>query len=215
MNNPQSASDTAETRPTDPDLKWTGWALDALRQTVEIDLRAKRVVERQMAIPGETATDAAAVQARLSRSVRLSIAMTERIRTDYLMRRDGRTQSGEQERRQKRREQAPDLVAEAAALPGDAADAERVRAMVREDLVEDEILDVQIDRLSPEEFVRAVCRKIGLPPDPSWVPRGWDEAGGNAPAETVERRSAEGWPRPPDEAAAGRPMPKPWQPDSS
>jgi hypothetical protein len=130
------------------------------------------------------------------------------------MRRDGRTKSGEQERRRKRREQAPDLVAAAAALPGDAEDAERVRSMVREDLVEDEILDVQIDTLSPEEFVRAVCRKIGLPPDPSWVPRGWDE-GGEATAETVERRSAESWPRPPDEPATGRVLPKPWQPDSS
>jgi hypothetical protein len=213
MNNPQS--DSSATRPTDPDLKWTGWALEALRETVAIDLRAKRVVERQMAIPGEAAPDAAVVQARLSRSVRLSIAMTERIRTDYLMRRDGRQASGEQERRQRRRAQAPDLVAAAAALPGNAEDAERVRAMVREDLVEDEILDVQIDSLSPQEFVQAVCRKIGLPPDPSWVPRGWDEAGEVAPAKTVERRSAEGWSRPPDEAAAGRSMPKPWRPDSS
>jgi hypothetical protein len=213
MNNPQS--DSSATRPTDPDLKWTGWALDALRETVEIDLRAKRVVERQMAIPGEAAPDAAVVQARLSRSVRLSIAMTERIRTDYLMRRDGRTKSGEQERRRKRREQAPDLVAAAAALPGDAEDAERVRSMVREDLVEDEILDVQIDTLSPEEFVRAVCRKIGLPPDPSWVPRGWEEVGEVAPAATAERRSAESWPRPSDESDAGRVLPKPWRPDSS
>jgi len=39
------------------------------------------------------------MQSRLSRSVRLSIAMTERIRTDYLLRKEDRIASGEQARR--------------------------------------------------------------------------------------------------------------------
>jgi len=95
-----------------------------------------------------------------------------------------------------------------------------MRSMVRETLAEDEILDVQIDMLSPEDFVRAVCRKIGRPPDPAWLPQGWDD-GAEAtaveapPAETVEGTSAESWPRAPDESAAGWALPKPWKPDSS
>lgn len=107
--------------------------------------------------------------------------MTERIRTDYLMRRDGRVQSGEQGRRRQRREQAAQAVAEAIALPdaaGDTAESiERERPRVWERLVEDEILDVRIDILSPDEFVQAVCRKIGTPPNPDWMPRGrgWND----------------------------------------
>jgi hypothetical protein len=47
--------------------------------------------------------------------------------------------------------------------------------MVRETLVEDEILDVQIDSLSPDEFVQAVCRKIGFPPPSIPLPQAWDD----------------------------------------
>ena len=93
--------------------------------------------------------------------MRLSLAMTERIRTDYLMRREKRKESGEQERRRQRREQAAEAVVQAVTQPDEADDVERVRKLVRERLVEDEILDVQIDTLSPEEFLREVCRKIG------------------------------------------------------
>ena len=35
------------TRPTDPDMNWTGWALHTLRQAVEIDMRCKGLTERQ------------------------------------------------------------------------------------------------------------------------------------------------------------------------
>ena len=31
----------------DPDLRWTGWALETLREVVEIDMRAKRNVAAQ------------------------------------------------------------------------------------------------------------------------------------------------------------------------
>ena len=198
----------------DSDLRWTEWALVMLREMAEIDMRSKRLAAQHQAatLAGPGLPDFPLMQSRLSRSLRLTIAMTERIRADYLLRRDRRQASGEQQRRRRRREQAPDLVAEAVAQPGDAGDAERVRSLVREDLVEDEILDVQIDTLSPQEFVRAVCRKIGLPPDPSWVPRGWDD-GGEARAETGG--TAEAWPRPANDSAADQPMPGPPKPDSS
>ena len=203
-------------------MRWTEWALGMLREAVEIDIGAKRMTaQHQSQSPaGPEAPEYALMQSRLSRSVRLSIAMTERIRADYLRRKAERQESGEQERRRQRREQAADAVAEAVAKPGEVEDAECVRSMVREKLVEDEVLDVQLDTLSPEQFVREVCRKIGRPPDPAWLPQGWDD-GAEAtaveapPAETVEGTSAESWPRAPDESAAGWALPKPWKPDSS
>jgi hypothetical protein len=66
--------------------------------------------------------------------------------------------------------------------------------------------------------VREVCRKIGLPPDPTWLPPAW---GGKAvtadalPTETAECAPAGGWPRPMDDTGAGLPLPKPSTPDSS
>ncbi|MGO1077166.1 hypothetical protein [Inquilinus sp. CA228] len=207
-------SDSDEIRPTDPDMKWTGWALDSLRYVVELDIRTKRMTaqEQSQILRGAEMPDYPLMQSRLSRSVRLSIAMTERIRAGYLMRRAKRTESGEQERRRQWRERAADAVVEALAVPDEAGDVERVRSMVWESLVEDEILDVQLDTLSPEEFLREVCRKIGRMPPSIRLPQGWDNV---AAAEAVDAVPEESWPRAPDEPVAGRPMPKPPKPDSS
>ncbi|MGL4962464.1 MAG: hypothetical protein ACRC67_14615 [Inquilinus sp.] len=225
MNNPQSDSD--EIKPTDPDMKWTGWALDKLREIVDLDISTKRATVREQSqiLRGSEMPDYPLMQSRLSRSVRLSIAMTERIRANYLMRKEKRKESGEQERRRQRREQAAEAVVEAAAAPDEAEDVEHVRAMVRETLVEDEILDAQLDSLSPEEFVREVCRKIGRPPNPGWLPRGWADvadtgAGDAVPGSSVDSvaagpPAAAGWAGPPDGSGAGQPMPKPSIPDSS
>jgi nucleoside-diphosphate-sugar epimerase len=208
-----------EIKPTDPDMKWTGWALDSLRHLVEIDIRTKRMTERQQEttrMASESMPDFDLKQSRLSRSVRLSIAMTERIRAQYLMRKTRRKESGEQERRRQRREQAADAVVQALAVPDEIRDVER--RMVRETLVEDEILDAQLDTLSPEEFVREVCRKIGRPPPSIPLPQGWDdiaETKAALTAETVERAPMEVWPRVPDKSAAGRLTLKPSKPDSS
>ena len=218
----QAQSDSEEIKPTDPDMKWTGWALDTLRELVAIDMLAKRMLstQQQAAPAGSDASDFDLKQSRLSRSVRLSIAMTERIRAQYLMRREKRKQSGEQERRRQRRQQAADTVAKAIAQP---EDVEYMRNWVWEHLVEDEILDEQLDTLSPEEFMREVCRKIGRsPPHPIRVPQGWDdgaEATDGEPAEPAEDVAdpspAEAWPHPSDESEPGRPMPEPPKPDSS
>jgi hypothetical protein len=40
-------SDSGEIRPTDPDMHWTGWALDKLREIVDLDIRAKRTTVRE------------------------------------------------------------------------------------------------------------------------------------------------------------------------
>jgi hypothetical protein len=217
-------SDSDEIRPTDPDMHWTGWALDKLREIVDLDISTKRAIVREQSqiLRGSEMPDYPLMQSRLSRSVRLSIAMTERIRADYLMRKDKRTESGEQERRRRRREQAAESVAEAVGQPDEAGDVERVREMVRETLVEDEILDVQIDTLSPEEFLREVCRKIGRMPPSNRPPQDRDdaaEATDAQPAHTAagmaHREFGEDWAETPDESAVGRPMPEPSKPDSS
>ncbi|MGO4129267.1 hypothetical protein AB4Z01_33060 [Inquilinus sp. YAF38] len=219
----RTQSDSDEIKPTDPDMHWTGWALDALRELVQSDLRTKRMIERQQdrTPAGPDTPDFGLTQSRLSRSVRLSLAMTERIRTDYLMRKTERKASGEQERRRQKREQAAESVANAVARPDVAGDVERVRSRVWERLVEDEILDVQMDTLSPEEFLREVCRKIGRMPPSAPPPQGRDEADGIDPpgtgVELVAAASfpADGWAEPPEESGDGCPPSGPDRPDSS
>ncbi len=76
MDMAQTDGEAGEARPTDPDLNWTGWALDKLREVVEIDIRSKRLTERQQqATPAEPQEppDFPLMQSRLSRSIRLSI----------------------------------------------------------------------------------------------------------------------------------------------
>jgi hypothetical protein len=217
----ETQSDSDEIKPTDPDMKWTGWALDMLRDMVETDNRTKRMTAQQQAqiLAGPDAPDYALMQSRLSRSMRLSIAMIERIRADYLMRRARRTESGEQERRRQRREQAADAVAKAVAAPDEAGDVERVRSMVWESLVEDEILDVQLDTLSPEEFLREVCRKIGRMPPSAPPPQGWDDTivlpGPSVEFVAASSLPGDGWAEPPEESADGHPPPRLPKPDSS
>ncbi|MBW8727256.1 MAG: hypothetical protein JF625_19175 [Inquilinus limosus] len=216
----KAQSGPGEIKPTDPDMHWTGWALDRLREIVDIDISTKRMTAREQdrILRGAEMPDYPLMQSRLSRSVRLSIAMTERIRADHLMRKAKRKESGEQERHRQRREQATESVVEAVARPDEAGDVERIRSLVRETLVEDEILDVRIDLLSQEDFVREVCRKIGYPPDPSWLPQGWDVVEArtiDAPPAEIAGRASAGWPRSSHQSAAGRPLAAPLKPDSS
>ena len=204
-----------EARPTDPDMHWTGWALDTLREVVEIDMRSKRMTAQQQAASAgaEAPPDFGLMQSRLSRSVRLSIAMTERIRADYLMRKTERESSGEQERRRQRRETAVEAAVTAIAASGEGQDVEHVRAVVWEALVEDEILDLRLDTLSDEEFVQAVYRKIGRPPDPAWRPPGHDDV--VAVMEDTAPVLPEGWAMVPDEYTTSQPWTAPPKPDSS
>ncbi|MGO1074370.1 hypothetical protein [Inquilinus sp. CA228] len=216
-------SDSDEIKPTDPDMKWTGWALDKLREIVDLDISTKRATVREQSqiLRGSEMPDYPLMQSRLSRSVRLSLAMTERIRADYLMRRAKRTESGEQERRRQKREQTAESVAKAVAQPDEPEDVERVRSMVWESLVEDEILDVQLDTLSPEEFLREVCRKIGRMPHSAPPPQGWDEADTiDLPGPSMEFVAAaslpgDDWAEPPEDSADGHPPPRLPKPDSS
>ncbi|MFE0759194.1 hypothetical protein ACFW16_34870 [Inquilinus sp. NPDC058860] len=213
-------------RPTDPDMNWTGWALRLLRDAAEIDMRCKRMTERQQErapLDPKAPPDFGLIQARLTRSIRLTIALTERIRTGFTKRREERTGSGEEQHRRQRRERAAGMVAAAAARPEVGLDAECMRSLAWEALVEDEILDAQLDTLSAAEFVQAVCRKIGHPPDPIRLPRSWDEmfeppaAETPAPAETeaADLEPMDDWSVEPDASDTGRPPPEPSKPDSS
>jgi hypothetical protein len=216
MNKAPSAPEPAP--PSDPDLHWTGWALNILREAAEIDLRAKRMAAQQQSVTlaGPQAPDFALMQSRLSRSLRLSIAMTERIRAEYLMRKGEREGSGEQERRRQRREQAAEAVVRAAAAPGEGWSVEHTRSAVWEKLVEDEILDVQLDILSPEAFVQAVCRKIGRPPAPVPLPQGRDDAGlAGEGADAAAADAEDGWAEAPGESGEHRAPSRLPAPDSS
>ncbi|WP_395678291.1 hypothetical protein [Inquilinus sp.] len=221
MNEVQTDSNSEQIKPTDPDMHWTGWALDTLREAVGIDMRTKRSLStQQLTAPRslDETPDFALMQARLTRSVRLSIAMTERIRADYLLRREKRKDSGEQERRRQRRDQVVEAAVKAVAAPDKDWDADYVRSAVREKLVEDEILDEQLDMLSPAEFVQAVCRKIGRPPASIPLPQVWDDeatADDTVPVVIAGGKPAAGWPRPVAAPVTGRPLPKPLEPDSS
>ncbi|WP_395680473.1 hypothetical protein [Inquilinus sp.] len=208
-------------KPTDPDMLWTGWALHLVREAAEMDMRIKRMTERQQERASvDSPLDFGLIQSRLSRSLRMSVAMAERIRTDYLLRRGEREASGEQQRRRQKREQVADTVVKATATPLDGEGAEHLRAVVWEKLVEDEILDARLDSLSPAELVQAVCRKIGRPPPEIPLPQGCDdgEAVAAVPSETAggaDREAAQDWSVEPDVLDTGRPMPKPFTPDSS
>jgi hypothetical protein len=208
-------------KPTDPDMLWTGWALRLVREAAEMDMRIKRMTERQQERASvDSPLDFGLIQSRLSRSLRLSIAMAERIRTDYLLRRGEREASGEQARRRQKREQVADTVAKAAAKPEEGWTVEHLRSVVREKLVEDEILDAQLDSLSPEEFVQAVCRKIGRPPPSIPLPQGCGEGEAatvpkSETTEPADREPAQDWSVEPDVLDTGRPAPKPSTPDSS
>src|SRR2546427_2884889 len=101
-------------------MQWTGWALHLVREAAEIDMRSKRMTERQQErADRDSPLDFGLIQSRLSRSLRLSVAMAERIRVDYLMRRGEREASGEQQRRRRRREQVTETVTKAIATPVD------------------------------------------------------------------------------------------------
>ncbi|OWJ55847.1 hypothetical protein [Inquilinus limosus] len=222
----EASSESREIRPADPDLHWTGWALDTLRELVSIDMRTKRMTatqQLQQTPAGPDAPDFDLKQSRLSRSVRLSLAMTERIRAGYAMRRDERKASGEQARRRKLREEVAEAAVQAVAAPDKDWDADYVRSAVRERLDEDEVLDAQLDLLSPEEFLREVCRKIGRPPPSIPLPPGLDDgandnsglSGAGAGCADARPGAGEAWPDPPEEPGDNHLPSSPPKPDSS
>ncbi len=170
-----------ETQPVDPDREWTGWALGKLRELVDIGMRtARRIETQQMATPiVPPPPDFALMQARVARAVRLSIAMTERIREAYRARKaEAETAAAAvQERRQKRRAQVARAVAAALGpeRPAGAATAKDAGspAAPRESLTETEVPDVELDTLPIDEIVLRICRRLGLAP--ARLPQGWED----------------------------------------
>ncbi|MDR6292095.1 hypothetical protein E9232_004633 [Inquilinus ginsengisoli] len=230
MDKAPSDSEATEIQPVDPDREWTGWALGTLRELVDIDMRtARRIEVQQMATPiVPPPPDFALMQARIARAVRLSIAMTERIREAYRARKDEREKAAValRERRQRRRAQVARAVV--AAVGGEASADAGLQAKLRESLTEAETPDVELDTLPVDEIVRRICRRLGRSPDPALLPWAWDDADGDEEAPEVldepsdgdveaagEPPAGDGRPSRPDRPAGGRPPARPRKPDSS
>ena len=229
MDKAPSDSEATEIQPVDPDREWTGWALGTLRELVDIGMRTARRIEiQQMATPiSPPPPDFALMQARIARAVRLSIAMTERIREAYRARKDAAETAAVELRERRRRRRAQVARAVVAAIEsaedsaaGAAPDAS-LQAKVWESLTEAEMPDVELDTLPVDEIVRRICRRLGRSPDPALLPWAWDDAGGDHEApEVLDEPSGE------DAEAAvadppsrtnrpGRPSAKPPKTDSS
>jgi hypothetical protein len=194
--------------PVDPDLAWTRWALGSLGELVEIGLRSARMTAtEQLATPiTRTKPDFALAQVRLARSVRLSIAMSQRVRENYQDRKDGKTVE-------------PPPAEEAAEVAPAAGPADgEPRTERRESLTESERPETELEPAEEAEERRDL--------DPALLPRDWDgAAAAEAPDHTPDdhlpdavaaaTRPEPGWPRPSDEADTGRPVPNLPKPDSS
>ncbi|MFE0756822.1 hypothetical protein ACFW16_22860 [Inquilinus sp. NPDC058860] len=201
-----------EARLADMDLAWTRWALGSLAELVEIHLRTARMTAtEQLATPiVPNRPDFALAQVRLARSVRLSIAMSQRVRENYQDRKAGKAE----------RTPAEETAAEAA--PAEAAPAagprdSEPRTEPRESLAESECLED-----APEPGEEAEERRDL---DAALLPRDRDGATAlervdrlpdhPADAAPVAARPEPDWPRPLDEPDTGRPVPALPKPDSS
>ena len=226
MDNAPIDAAPAETQPVDPDREWTVWALGTLRELVDIDMRTARRLEGQHIVAGNRfeppVIDFALSQARIARAVRLSIAMTERIREAYRARKAEAEKAAAEvaERRQRRRAQVARAVAEALGPERPAGDgtkgAESPAAAPRESLTETEVLDVELDTLPIDEIVLRICRRHGR--EPGQLPLGWDDIIAEDEAvEPLDEPLNDPPPEAPEPSAGrdgtGRPARKP--PDSS
>ncbi|MDR6293377.1 hypothetical protein E9232_005928 [Inquilinus ginsengisoli] len=162
--------------------------------------------------------DFALSQARIARAVRLTIAMTERIREAYRTRKDAAEKAAAevQERRQRRRAQVVRAVAEALQAGKPARAGAKADAAPRESLTETEVPDVELDTLPIDEIVRRICRRLGR--EPGRLPQGWDDViAEDEVAESPDDALTDPPPEAPEPSAGrdgtGRPTRKP--PDSS
>jgi hypothetical protein len=206
--------------PVDPDLAWTRWALGSLGELVEIGLRSARMTAtEQMATPiTRTKPDFALAQIRLARSVRLSIAMSQRVRENYQDRKDGKAEPTPAEEAVAS-EVAAAEAASAEAAPAAEPKAGEPRTEARESLTESERLETELEPAEEAEERRDL--------DPALLPRDWDGAAAeasdrllpdhasNVPAEAAAARPEPDWRRAPDESDTDRPVPALPKPDSS
>ncbi len=202
----QPHSETDEARPVDGDLSWTQWALRSLAEVVEVHLRTARITAtHRLASPvgASPMPDYALMQVRLARSIRLSIAMSGRIREGHLERKAAK--------------------AVAPVAPEPAAAAPEIAPEPRETLAEAETPEFE-DLAEESEGV------FDREPDPE--PRDSDgiaavevgevdgtceavEACDNLPDPADHVRSADDRTCPPDEPADGQPPREPPKRDSS
>jgi hypothetical protein len=216
MDMDETQCESGQSQPVDPDLAWTRWALRSLAEVVDINLRTARMTAaQQQATPVAPVPppDFALMQARIGRSVRLTIAMSGRIRDAYREGKAGRVP-----------ERAPATLgktvpAEETAPTATPRPAEPRRTEPWESLTESETPEVELETLANEEEAE---ERPDRDPDASGQ-RDWDgDAAVEAadalpdPSDTVaESRPEDGWDRSPDEPDTGRLRPTPSTPDSS
>jgi hypothetical protein len=173
----------------DPDTAWTVWALGTLREVVAIDLRTAHRIERQQdsaaAEPDRPSPDFALMQSRLARSIRLSVAMTERIRAAHKDRKAAKGEAAARRRQQRRMQVGRAVVAAIGAdFSIDTREADRLRVAVRESLTETETPDIEIDTQPLHEILLRICRRLGrTPPDWASLPQAWEDDIEAGPAE--------------------------------
>ena len=210
MDMEEPSCEEEQRQPGDPDLAWTQWALRSLAEVVDITLRTARMTAaQQQATPVAPVPppDFALAQARLARSVRLTVAMSGRIREAYL---EGKAA--------KARERVPaEAAVSAGAGTAAAPQAARDRAESREVLSESETPEVEFEALADEEEPldgeeallprdRAGAAAVEACDDPPAIP---------VDATPADSRPMHGRPCPSDALDADSPAPTPSKLDSS
>ena len=192
-----SLPDAAPDIPHDPERAFVMWALDALRELVAVGIRTAHRTEGQHIVASTRLqpkdTDFALMQERTARSVRLSIAMAERMRDTYLQRKP-RSEQAERvlHRRLQARRAVVSRVATAAIEADPAGDAETVEnltASLRERLIEREFEDV-LDGLPVRQVLIRIHQLLGIEPDQTNWPTHWPDEPDEAEGAEVEAGDA-------------------------
>ena len=174
--------DAAPDIPIDPERAFAMWALDALRELVAVGIRTAHRTENQHIVASARLqpkdTDFALMQERTARSVRLSIAMAERLRDTYLQRKPKSEQAARlRHRRLQARRAVVSRVATAAIEADPAGNAETVEnltALLRERLTEREFEDV-LDGLPVRQVLIRIHQLLGIEPDQTHWPKHWPD----------------------------------------
>jgi len=203
--------DAAPDIPIDPERAFVVWALDALRELVAVGIRTAHRTENQHIVASARLqpkdTDFALMQERTARSVRLSIAMAERMRDTYLSRKPKSEQAARVlHRRLQARREVVARAATAAIEAAPTADAESVEnqtALLRERLTEREFED-ELDGLPVRDVLIRIHHLLGLEPDQTNWPKHWpDEA---CTAEGLEAGTGNAGPTPETEVIEADPV---------
>jgi hypothetical protein len=172
--------DAAPDIPIDPERAFAMWALDALRELVAVGIRTAHRTENQHIVASARLqpkdTDFALMQERTARSVRLSIAMAERLRDTYLQRKPKSEQAARvlHQRLQARRAVIARVATAAIEADPSAEATKDLAALLRERLTEREFED-ELDGLPFRDVLVRIYHLLGLEPDQTNWPKHWPD----------------------------------------